>query len=104
VSHFAYYAIMGAAVTGVADAYAYPVPWRTGDNSDKITFGKSLPQPCVITVYTISGQKVRGMDVSDPTYDWDVKTEGGSPVASGVYIYVVEGAGGTKTGKLIIIR
>jgi len=35
---------------------------------------------------------------------WDVKTEGGSPVASGVYIYVVEGAGGTKTGKLIIIR
>jgi len=105
VSHFSYYAIMGAAVTGLGDSYAYPVPWRTGDNSDKITFGKSLPQLCVITVYTISGQKVRGMDVSGSlTYDWDVKTEGGSPVASGVYIYVVEGAGGTKTGKLIIIR
>ena len=101
VEHFSYYAIMGVAVTGVADAKAYPVPWRPKNGS--LTFG-DLPSECNITIYTISGQKVTELSGSATNLLWDVKTEGGSPVASGVYIYVVEGGGGTKTGKLIIIR
>jgi len=112
VEHFSYYTIMGVAMTGVADAYAYPVPWRPGDIPDILTSGTVegikfavLASDCVIKIYTISGQKVTEVIKSggaDPV--WDVTTEGGSPVASGVYIYVVEGGGGTKTGKLIIIR
>ena len=37
-------------------------------------------------------------------HTWDVKTDGGAEVASGVYFYLIQSATDKKMGKLIIIR
>ena len=59
-------------------------------------------------VYTLSGQLVRTFPKTDgATQDlvwYPVSDDHGRSVASGVYLYVIEGDSGRKTGKLMIIR
>ena len=65
-----------------------------------------LPTVCTINIYNLSGELVRTIDKDDPstsTAEWDVLTENGLPVASGIYIYVVDAPGyGQKIGKMAI--
>ena len=109
VEHFSYYAIMGKSSLDVSDAKAYPVPWHPGDvpageTKEGIKFEVSASD-CTIRIYTVSGEKVTEIKKSGTDPVWNVETEGGEPVASGVYIYVIEASNGSKkTGKLIVIR
>ena len=65
-----------------------------------------LPTTCTINIYNLSGELVKTIDKDDPstsTADWDVLTENGLPVASGIYLYVVDAPGyGRKIGKMAI--
>jgi hypothetical protein len=65
-----------------------------------------LPAACKITIYNLAGDLIRTIDKNDPASDWatwDVLTERGLPVASGIYIYVVDAPGfGTKIGKMAV--
>jgi len=65
-----------------------------------------LPGKCTIKIYNLSGDLVYTIDKTDEDVsfaDWDAKTENGLPVASGIYIYVVEAPGfGTKIGKMAV--
>ncbi|MGQ0644743.1 MAG: hypothetical protein ACT4O3_04545 [Elusimicrobiota bacterium] len=113
----AVFAVMGAPSFKVSDAYAFPSPWRpsgpnaglgagqTGTEAGGITF-TNLPSEGRIRVYTLSGVLVRDIHHNDgtPQAKWDGKNEAGDNVATGTYIYAVESAGATKTGKLVIVR
>ncbi len=64
-----------------------------------------LPQVCTISIYNLGGELVRVIDKDDPDAiaTWDILTENGLPVASGIYIYVVDAPGiGTKIGKMAV--
>ena len=64
-----------------------------------------LPQECEIRIFNLAGDLVRTIqkDRDDALAEWDVLTEQGLPVASGIYIYVVEAPGfGTQTGKMAV--
>ncbi len=65
-----------------------------------------LPDNCTITIYNLGGDLIRTIEKNDPSTSiatWDTRTENGLPVASGIYIYVVEAPGfGTKIGKMAI--
>ena len=64
-----------------------------------------LPEKCTITVYNLSGDLMRTITKNDnmATAGWDLLTENGLPVASGIYIYVVDAPGfGQKIGKMAI--
>jgi hypothetical protein len=65
-----------------------------------------LPGTCTITIYNLAGDFIRQIDktdVSTSEISWDVKTENGLTVASGIYVYVVEAPGfGTKIGKMAV--
>jgi len=89
----------------VDEVYAYPVPFRA-DTSDNISF-VNLPEEGKIEIYTISGEKVREIEIGEDdmgVLNWDVRSDDGQDLASGVYIYLVESEGESTTEKLIIIR
>lgn len=65
-----------------------------------------LPEKCTIHIYNLSGSKVATIEKDDPTTNtagWDLLTSNNLPVASGIYIYVVEAPGyGEKVGKMAV--
>ncbi|MFA5139067.1 MAG: T9SS type A sorting domain-containing protein, partial [Elusimicrobiota bacterium] len=109
IPHFSVYAMIGAADVDVGSVYAYPVPWSPnsggGNCSGGITFN-NVPSEGAIRIYNLAGELVRSQDITSTTGSmcWDVKTNGGRSVSSGVYIWVVQAGSNRKTGKLMIIR
>jgi len=68
-----------------------------------------LPLNCTIKIFTLTGDLVRTLqhqsNVSGASIEkWDLKTEFGSEVAYGVYLYHIDSAAGTKMGKIAIMR
>jgi len=48
----------------------------------------NLPQKCVVTIYTLSGTKVRQFtkDNDEPNIDWDLTNFANTPISSGFYL------------------
>ncbi len=64
-----------------------------------------LPAICTITIYNLAGDLIRKIDKNDPSpiASWDLLTGNFLPVASGIYIYVVQAPGfGQFVGKVAI--
>ncbi len=65
-----------------------------------------LPTLCTISIYNLAGELIKTIEKNDASTaiaDWDVLTENGLPVASGIYVYVVDAPGyGQKVGKMAI--
>jgi hypothetical protein len=64
-----------------------------------------LPAVCTIRIFNLAGDLVRTLDKNDGTSQatWNLNTESGLPVGSGVYIFQVDGKGaGTYTGKVAV--
>lgn len=81
----------------------FPVPFRADEG--KYIWFVDLPEDGDITIYTISGEKIKDIHISGQVkIDWDVKSNDGNDLASGVYVYCITSSGNTKTGKLIVIR
>jgi len=92
----------------VSSAHAFPNPCslKAGCNSvTGITF-TGLTLKATIKIYTISGELVRTITKSDNTdrMVWDIKNTAGRQLASGLYLYLVQGEGAFKKGKLVIVR
>ena len=69
-----------------------------------ITF-RNLPKTCTIKLYTLDGLLIRTLrkDNTDSTYPWDLKNIEGIPVASGMYIVLIDVSGiGQKVMKAAI--
>jgi hypothetical protein len=79
--------------------YAYSSYERNAlDNRIKIT---NLPEQCVVTIYNMSGVKIRQFkkDEAKTSIDWDLKNFAGVPVASGVYMIHIKSADGERIIK-----
>lgn len=97
-------------------ARVYPNPYRpgSGGNFDQSALGDGIVfagfgagQAFKLTIVDMAGRLVyQKSAVADSTgkYLWDTRTVSGGKAASGVYIYLLEGSGGPKKGKLSIIR
>ncbi len=77
------------------------------DQFDRIVKFINLPPvPLKIRIFNIAGDLVRTMDRTDiynSEFVWDLKTDQGLWVASGVYVWLIEAEGlGTKYGKMAI--
>lgn len=66
----------------------------------------NLPAKCTISIFTLAGDRIAVINKDDPTTslaDWNLLTENQIPLASGIYIYVVDAPGfGQKIGKMAI--
>ena len=64
-----------------------------------------LPARCTIRLFNLAGDLVRVIEKNDNTSQasWDLNTERGLPIGSGVYIFHVDAPGvGTTTGKVAV--
>lgn len=91
--------------TDVSLAYAYPVPYKPSEGHTSIIF-TYLPSECTIRIFTISGELVKTINHTNglPQEEWDVKSDAGNAVFSGVYIYYIKSKSNSKEGKIMIIR
>lgn len=96
-----------AAKLNLDSAHAYPTPFIPSQGHTKITF-TALPAKATIQVFTISGRPAKTLvkDDSTDTLVWSpVANDQGSPLASGVYVFTITQAGGSRrSGKLMVIR
>jgi len=101
--------------TDRTDIFVYPNPYKPGSsgNYGDPTMGEGIvfanvPASFKLLVLDVSGETVyTGAQTStDNKWLWDAKNQGGQPLASGIYFYIVKDAGGTdlKKGKLGVIR
>jgi len=90
---------------GWAKIRVYPVPWVSSRHqSNPITF-TDLPASGTIKIFTVSGEEVVELSIpTDGQKEWDGKNASGRNVASGIYLYVVNGDNQKTTGKLVVIR
>ena len=94
-------------ITVVPNPYIVHSDFNETIYKKKIRFTR-LPQACTITIFTISGEKVRELDHNssvDGNAWWDLRSYNNQEIAPGLYIYVVETPGGkSKIGKFAIVR
>ena len=106
-------AAAGAATAGTTTApplSLLPNPWRPGRGGGQdaaVLTMRSLPLKATVHVYTAGGILVR--ELTDADGDglvlWDGRNAAGTPVASGVYLVVVEGPDGRRTvSRLVVAR
>ena len=92
------------ASVSIAETRAYPVPFVAKDDTD-IVF-TDLPGSGNIRIFTVSGDEVTTLPIppGQNILHWPVTNSSGKKVASGVYFYLVDGAGTETRGKLVVIR
>ncbi len=68
------------------------------DNRIKIT---NLPEKCTITIYNVSGSKIKQFtkDTPETTIEWDLKNFASVPIAGGVYYFHVKSEDGDRVVK-----
>lgn len=93
----------------VPNPYVRRADWEEG--GAKVVF-TNLPDRCRIRVFNESTELVATLDhgpeqsrtTSPTTATWDLKSDSGRELVSGVYIYYVEGSGIQETGKMMVAR
>ncbi|MBL0058093.1 MAG: carbohydrate binding domain-containing protein [Elusimicrobia bacterium] len=86
----------------VDTARAYPSPFQSGRGADGITFDR-IPAETTVRIYTLDGHPVKTLiSTTGGAVLWDLTNDEGNPVASGVYLAIMEKNGGTKRLKVVV--
>lgn len=89
----------------VSKSHAYPNPCNLGRGCNNVTFTR-LTMDATVRVYTISGELVATIKKSSSidSIGWDLRNSSGRQIASGLYLYISDGNGTVKRGKLVVVR
>ncbi len=113
VTRLSIYGLGFTSYNDLSSVIVYPNPWTpytpTSDkNINDLEYGvkfSGLPNNCKISIFTISGELVRELNNGlNPSINWNLLNAKGKQIASGVYIYLIEGNGQKKSGKIAIVR
>jgi hypothetical protein len=85
-----------------------PVTW---DGSKRLIKFIHLPRTCTIRIFSLAGDLITTLTYQAPSslpdlgeLTWNLFSESGKPLASGVYVFSVESPLGTQVGKFVVIR
>jgi hypothetical protein len=92
-----------------------PNPFNPNDAFQRSSFGSenrvqfvNLPCPATIRIYSVAGDLIHTLENTDndASVDWNLKNGDGRDVVGGIYMFLVEAAGGsqTRSGHFVIIR
>ena len=91
----------------VPNPYIVNSEYNETEYKKKIRFTR-LPNKCTISIYTVSGEKVRVLEhdsMVDGNAWWDLRSYNNQVIAPGLYIYVVETpSGDKKVDKFAVVR
>ena len=97
-------------ISVVPNPYIISSRFNEDSNGSRIRFTR-LPSKCRISIFTISGERVKVIEHENINNDtdsnewWNLKNSKGRDVAPGLYIYQVETDNGlSKIGKFSIVR
>ncbi len=92
-------------LTSIRLADVYPQPLRLSDNHPILTFA-NLKGESDIHIFSSNGRHLRRLQNGSGAnfVNWDLRTEYGRKVGSGVYLYRIKSEGMEKTGKFVIVR
>jgi hypothetical protein len=93
-------------ITVVPNPYIVNSHFNETEYKRRLRFTR-LPEKCKITIYTVTGEKVREINhdsIFDGSEWWDLRSYNNQEVAPGLYIYVVETDDAKKIDKFAIIR
>ena len=87
------------------EVIVYPNPYRLQSAANPLMFA-NLPPGCEILIFNAAGKFLRRLEESGGYggLTWDLRSDRGDLVGSGVYIYVARYDGREKRGKLMILR
>ncbi|MBU0700320.1 Ig-like domain-containing protein [bacterium] len=57
-----------------------------------------------IRIFTLNGELIKNMPDVDAAASWDLKNNDSQPVASGVYLFIINNAASKRCGKLAVIK
>lgn len=89
----------------VSTAHVYPNPCYSKRACTGVTFTR-LTLNATVTIYTISGEKVRKIIKSNniDSVGWDLRNSDGTLVTSGLYLYIIQADNSSKKGKIVVVR
>jgi hypothetical protein len=94
-----------AVAPAAANPRVFPNPWRQNADSNRLLTFDQLPDGATIKIFTVSAHWVKTLKAPAGKAEWDLTNDGGQPVASGFYLYLMtDGRGWKKTGKFAVIR
>lgn len=101
LSQFAIVQLSGAADLSSVIVYPNPYNWRKAPAGVTIA---NLTQNAVIKIYNVAGQLIKTVSYTSGNGQakWDGTNDGGSQVASGVYIMYIHASQGTKMLKVAV--
>ncbi len=88
-----------------AGILVYPQPLELSVNQPFLIFA-NLPPQAEISIFSPNGKFLKSLKVNENSdyLNWDLKTQYGGQVGSGVYIYMVKSAQGNEQGKFLIVK
>ncbi|MCC6476912.1 S8 family serine peptidase [bacterium] len=99
--------VIGGTASDLSSVYVYPNPFSGVAASGRagVVFA-ALPEKATIRIFSFNGAFLRKIEHDNPTgaEEWNLRTEDGDRVASGVYLYTIESEGETVRGKLAVAK
>lgn len=92
---------IGIPTGNVEDVIAFPNPFVIRSGSDRVNF--NFLERATLRIFTTAGELVRETELTSE--GWDGRNQSGEPVASGVYIFVLNDLeNNVGKGKILLVR
>jgi hypothetical protein len=94
-----------AVSTASSAILVYPQPLKLSLNQPFLIFA-NLPPQAELSIFSSNGKFLKSLKVNENSdyLNWDLKTQYGEVIGSGVYIYLVETAQENQQGKFMIVK
>ena len=104
LNHFSLYQLVAVPIaTSAGTARIYPNPYRAA--TDGYVMIDQVPPASRVRVFTLRGERILDTVANGAgNVTWMADNTAGRPVASGLYLVVVESGGTQQTLKLVVIR
>ncbi len=85
--------------------YVYPQPLKLSDLQPRLNF-VNIPNDAEILIYSSNGRHLVTLRSSSgsPILFWDLRTQSGEKIGSGVYIFKMKSSGSDYTGKFVVVH
>jgi len=98
----AYVTLVSADLSSVR---VFPNPWRADRAINPFVTFDGLTVNTTIKIFTVSGHWVKTLPVTSDKITWDLTTDSGDKVASGIYVYLMTTDQSLKkTGQIAVIK
>jgi len=84
----------------------YPFPNPLDMNETSALRFQNVPASASLYIYNVAGDRIRNVEANGTSTirTWNLTNERAEPVRAGIYLYVVENEGTSRTGKFSILR